>query len=55
VQYFSSNFSVSVLGLWHALWEFMEQLPVILKVTWIISFVIQVDQGSPCIGTHEPA
>ena len=26
-----------------------------LNVTWIISFVIQVYQGFPCIGTHKPA
>jgi len=25
-----------------------------LVVTWIISFVIQVNQGSPCVRTHEP-
>jgi len=41
--------------LWHGLKEFTEQLPVTLNVTWIISFVIQVDQGSPWVGTHEPA
>ena len=31
------------------------KIPATLKVTWIISFVIQVDQGSPCVGTYEPA
>ena len=52
---FAQIFPVSVLRLWHALWEFMEQIPATLKVTWIISFVIQVDQGSSCFGTQEPA
>ena len=31
------------------------KIPATLKVTWITSFIIQVDQGSPCVGTHEPA
>jgi len=30
------------------------KIPATLKVTWIVSFVIQVDQGSPCVETHEP-
>jgi len=35
--------------------NFRSKIPATLKVTWIISFVIQVHQGFPCIGTHEPA
>ena len=50
---FAQNFPVSVLGLWHALWQFTEQ-NTCNQVTSIISFVIQVDQGSPCGGTQEP-
>jgi len=49
---FCSNFSSKYLRLWHALWEFTEQNTC--NLTWIISFVIQVDQRSPCVGTHEP-
>jgi len=30
-------------------------MPATLEVTCIISFVIQVDQGSPCVRTHELA
>jgi len=31
------------------------KIPATVEVTWMISFVIQMDQGSPCFGTHEPA
>jgi len=30
------------------------KIPATLNVTWIISFVILVDQGSLCVGTQEP-
>jgi len=55
-NYFSLSYHLQVsIGLWHARWEFTKQLPVTLNVTRIISFVIQVDHGSPCVGICEPA
>jgi len=49
------NFPVSVLGCGMLSGNLRSRIPATLKVTWIISFDIQVDQGSPCVGTYEPA